>query len=268
MLFESEDAEQEGDDERDLGVCNYILNMSPDCHYASIRKARALVRLGKRVEALEEFSKIPLSDETHQPFLIAQLQRSDILISLDRRVEALETLESLRLLELSAEDVSRIQFRLGNLLLEMGKPEESLGAFESAYRTSPDLHRDNFLHTHKAKALKQLGRLEEAALEIDNDLQNFPLNYGILRQKVAMLHELGQHQQALSEVERFLNHQPHADHHAMALFDLGSLLYSQNRLSEAISAWERVGSLVPDDNIQLMIHMVRNVHDNKNGRLL
>jgi len=254
MLIEAEDAEREGDHESDLTVSEDMLTLDPGFHYARIRKARALLRLGLPSEALVEYQKVPISGDNLQPYLIAQLQRSDVLNHVHRKSDALNVLNALLLLPLSSEDQSRVHFRIGNILFDLEKLHGSLESFNRAQELAPNLHREEYFHTYRGKVLKKLGLLKEAVAEFDHDIRNFPSNYSVLHHKISILAELGAYNDALSAVDQFLQH---SHSHAEARFVKGTILIELDKLPEAISEWEQSHHLAPSEHLSRVIEKAR-----------
>jgi tetratricopeptide (TPR) repeat protein len=121
----------------------------------------------------------------------------------------------------------------------------ALACFDQGLAMRPD---DRELQNYKARALEQLGRLEESLTCIDRCLEMDPNNGDELRNRALILTKLTRSKEALATLDRVLQLQPD---HVDTLIKRAVLLHQLGQRESALESVTRAVALSPSDQCAL-----------------
>ncbi len=207
--------------------------------HVHMERGRQLVAAGKPKEALRELNAMLADDPDN---VAALLMRAQVLTSLDRMDDARADLEHCLAVD---PDNASIYAQMAQIELLSNHPEKALelarigagkrGAFER-------------LTVLEARALLALHRRGEAVRLLDERLEEHPEDPDLLTARARLLAEEGKNTEAEVMLRRAVALDPL---HRNARQALAGLLQSQGRTEEAVSVYEQLLRIQPD-NVQAL----------------
>jgi tetratricopeptide (TPR) repeat protein len=254
-----------GEFERGAELLGKAASLAPQYGQAHNLLGMALVRLGRREEALASFERATAVDPANA---MAFANRADVLADLGRHVEALahydkaveldprnvagwcnrgSTLQALgrdtdaadsfgRAIVL-APNVAAIHFNMANALDRLGRHEEAIQRYRQAIALKPDLA-DAYINL--ASPLIALGRWQEAVECSDQAIKLRPEAVQAHCNRGLALSRLERHEESLASFDAALAID---SDYARALMSKSSLAYVLGRLDDARAAAEKMSKI-------------------------
>lgn len=159
-------------------------------------------KLGRLEEAVTELDKVIPDRRTHEDVYRIKAQ---FLEEMGKNEEAIKTLEA-GIMTCDSIDHFHLLDVQSVLLHKVGRIEKAVAALDKAIVSTPEQMHFRF---RKAEYLDELGKTNEAirSLATGTKETSADLNY-VHYLRASLLHKLGRHKDAISEIEKAINHKP------------------------------------------------------------
>ena len=216
------------------GICQYVLEASPDHLEALHLLAEICFMQGRQAEALAAYDRVlalrPKDADAHY-------NRGVVLSTLGRHAAALESFDAG--LALRPREAAALLNR-GNALQALGRHAEAVQGFDAALAVEPQNADARY---NRGNALHALGRDAEALASYERALALRPGHVEALLNRGKVLAALGRHAEAIESYDSALRHDPgRVDVH----YNRGNALRALERDAEAMASYDRALALEPD----------------------